>query len=211
MSFFLFLEYQTALWDEQSETKTGKIDVELSPDPNDPNIIDTASPDVTLSNVKLSSVEPQQTIPDESDCVAMSSPDVLPTRKETDSERNEDSSMCKSSSAPYYYYHYQHSRKDEDKSASSGDENKASSVAVPLDPVPPSEDQISTVQCESSVKNDVTLGAQRKLTTIQIQKGIMGLGFSVQGGKGSAYGDKALTVKKIFKGKQKNNCCFFCV
>ena len=37
--------------------------------------------------------------------------------------------------------------------------------------------------------------------TITLKKGGPGLGFSLEGGKDSPYGDRPLTIKKIFAGK----------
>lgn len=48
------------------------------------------------------------------------------------------------------------------------------------------------------------------LRTVSLSKDGAGLGFSLEGGKGSINGDRPLTVKKIFIGKSSLSCVLFC-
>lgn len=39
---------------------------------------------------------------------------------------------------------------------------------------------------------------------VELHKGAVGLGFCIEGGKGSPLGDRPITVKRLFKGTMKN-------
>lgn len=53
----------------------------------------------------------------------------------------------------------------------------------------------------ASVTSDVSMeSAEATVCTVTLEKTSAGLGFSLEGGKGSLHGDKPLTVNRIFKG-----------
>ena len=41
-----------------------------------------------------------------------------------------------------------------------------------------------------------------EIVQVKMNKGVTGVGFVIQGGKGSPKGDQPITIKRIFKGKR---------
>lgn len=48
----------------------------------------------------------------------------------------------------------------------------------------------------------VTVEAQGELVSVELEKGAGGVGFSLEGGKGSINGDRPLVINRIFKGER---------
>ncbi|XP_067873828.1 pro-interleukin-16 [Heterodontus francisci] len=64
------------------------------------------------------------------------------------------------------------------------------------------ESKLSTSTECSSTENPISSAAEDKLNTftVELEKNAGGLGFSLEGGKGSIHGDKPLIINRIFKG-----------
>jgi len=45
------------------------------------------------------------------------------------------------------------------------------------------------------------------IMTVEIEKGNLGIGFCIEGGKGSALGDRPISIKRLFKGEYNNYYC----
>ena len=56
----------------------------------------------------------------------------------------------------------------------------------------------SSVLSQSEPEHD----GEGEIIQVKMNKGVTGVGFVIQGGKGSPKGDKPITIKRIFKGKQ---------
>ena len=60
---------------------------------------------------------------------------------------------------------------------------------------------ISYAGAESAVNSSSVETSHGKTMEVELTKGTVGLGFCIEGGKGSPLGDKPVTVKRLFKGK----------